>query len=76
MTNEEIKKMIVEELKKEGLEIGEDAAISTVKVLLGILKKVVITTENKYDDIALVILPVIEPAIFAALDKIDGKIEE
>lgn len=72
----EIKKMIVEELKLNGLEISEDVAIAVVKVVLGLIPKVVIATENKVDDLLLALLPIIEPKILEALDKIDGKIGE
>jgi len=72
MTNEEIKKMIVEELKNNGLEIGEDAAVMVVKALFNIVPKIVLATDNKIDDLLIAILPLIERPIMAALDKIDG----
>ena len=68
-----IKAMIVAELKEQGLEIGEEMAIAAVKVILGLVPKIVIATENKIDDLLLALLPIIEPKIMEALDKIDGE---
>jgi predicted histidine transporter YuiF (NhaC family) len=69
----DIKKMIVEELKKEGLNVAEDAAVSMVKAVLKIVPKVVSETENKVDDLLIAIVPVIEPSLMDLLDKIDGE---
>lgn len=75
MTNEELKAMVVSELKENGLDIAEDMAIAAVKVILGIIPKVAIATENKWDDLCIPMLAVLEPAILKELDKIDGKVE-
>ena len=68
-----VKQVIVEELKKQGLDVGEEMAVAAVKGAISALKKVVEMTENKYDDMALPVLAVIEPKIMEALDKIDGE---
>lgn len=73
MTNEELKKMILDELKKEGLNIAEDTAIAAVKAVLKVVPKVVSETENKVDDLLIAILPVVEGPIMDLLDKIDGE---
>ena len=73
MTNSELKKMIVDELKSNGMEIAEDAAISVVKVIFAILPKIAVATENKWDDMMLPILGIVEPIIMKELDKIDGQ---
>ena len=73
MESVDIKKLIIDELKKEGLDIAEDAAISAVKAVLKVVPKVVAATENKVDDILVAIIPVIEPALLDLLDKIDGE---
>ena len=73
MESVDIKKLIIDELKKEGLDIAEDAAISAVKAVLKVVPKVVAATENKVDDIPVAIIPVIEPALLDLLDKIDGE---
>ena len=74
MTGNEIKLMIVEEFKTQGLAIGEDAAIAIVKVVFGLIPKVVLATDNKIDDILAAIVPIIEPKIMEMLDEIDGQI--
>jgi len=73
MTNAELKKMVVEELKKEGLDVAEEAAVSLVKALFRVIPKVVLATENKMDDLLIPVLAVVEPKIMELLDKIDGK---
>lgn len=73
MTNTELKTMIVDELKANGLEIAEDLAVTVVKTLLGLLPKIAIASENKFDDMLIPILGIVEPIIMKELDKIDGK---
>ena len=70
------KKVLVEELKKHGLDIAEDAAVSAVKAMVKSLPPFFLATENKYDDLLIAILPVLEPALINALDKIDGEVDE
>jgi hypothetical protein len=70
---EEIKKELLEKIKEQGLEIGEEAAMAIVKIAFPLLIKLVLQTSNKFDDVLAVLLPVIEPKILEALDKIDGK---
>jgi len=67
------KEVLLEELKKEGLDIAEDAAMGVAKAVIRALPKFFVATENKYDDILIGLLPVLEPAILQALDKIDGE---
>ena len=55
MESVDIKKLIIDELKKEGLDIAEDAAISAVKAVLKVVPKVVAATENKVDDILVIL---------------------
>lgn len=69
----DLKEMIKEEFKKSGLDIAEDAAVAAVKAVFSIIPKVIIATENKYDDLLLAVLPIIEPKILEMLDKIDGQ---
>jgi len=73
MNSTELKTMIIEELKKNGLDIAEDLAITIVKVILALLPKIALATENTWDDLIVPLLAVIEPAIMKELDKIDGK---
>ena len=71
--DDELKKVIVAELKKEGLEIGEDAAISAVKALFKIIPVIALKTETKIDDLVIPVLGVLEAPVMAWLDKIDGR---
>lgn len=68
----EIKKIIVEEFKKEGLEITEDAAIRIAKVSFRVIPKIAVLTDTKLDDLVVPLLGLIEAPIMKALDKIDG----
>lgn len=70
------KQLLLEELKKEGLDLAEDAAVSAVKAVFKALPKFFMATENKYDDMLIAILPIVEPAVVKALDKIDGKVDQ
>lgn len=72
--NEELKKEIAELLKGKGLDVAEDAAIKAVKALFEILPMIVAKTENKYDDMLIPVLGVLEPKIIELLDKIDGEV--
>lgn len=67
------KQVLLDELKKQGLDIAEDAAMSTVKAVVKALPPFFLATENKYDDLLVGILPVIEPSLLQVLDKIDGE---
>lgn len=69
----DLKEMIMAELKKSGLDIAEDAAVAVVKAMFVLFPKIVIATENKYDDLLLAVLPVLEPKVMELLDKIDGQ---
>lgn len=73
MEEQSIKDFIIEELKKQGMDVAEDAAISMVKSVLNIIPQVVAKTENKYDDLLIPVLGVVEKPIMDLLDKIDGK---
>ena len=66
-------KKLVEILKEHGLDIAEDAAEVLAKSVLSWLKEEVVASPNKYDDLLLAVLPVLEPMIFKAIDKIDGE---
>lgn len=65
------KEMLVEELKKAGLNVAEDAAVGVAKALFVALPKVFVATENKYDDMLIPVFGVIEPKVLELLDKID-----
>lgn len=65
------KEIIVEELKKEGLNIAEDAAIIVAKAIFRVLPKAAAATENKYDDLIIPVIGVLEPKVMELLDGID-----
>lgn len=66
-------KRLVDILKEQGIDIAEDAAEMLAKSILTWIKEEVVASENKYDDLVLAIFPVLEPMLFKAIDKIDGK---
>lgn len=70
------KKLLLKELKKAGLNIGEEAVKGVVEAVFDALPKFFLATENKVDDLAIAILPIIKPHVIAALDKIDGEVDE
>jgi hypothetical protein len=67
------KQVLLDELKKQGLDIAEDAAMSTVKAVIKALPQFFLSTENKYDDILIGILPIIEPSLLKIIDDLDGE---
>lgn len=71
--NDELKKEIVELLKGKGLDVAEDVAIKAVKGVFEVLPVIIAKTENKYDDLLLPILGILEGEIVRLLDKIDGE---
>jgi len=64
---------LMEELKKEGLEVAEDSAIALMKAVFRIVPAYVLASESKTDDLLIPVLSVIEAPVMALLDKIDGK---
>lgn len=65
------KKEIVAELKIEGLNIAEDTAVAVVKSLFSVIEK--LASNNSSLLMVVGMLNLAKPAIFAALDKIDGE---
>lgn len=66
-------KLLLKELKKAGLNIGEDAVKGVVEAVFNALPEFLLKTENKVDDLAIAILPIIKPHVLKVLDKIDGE---
>lgn len=69
-------KALLRELKKQGLNVGEEGAKAVVRAVFKALPKFVAETENKVDDVLVVVLPVIEPHVIKLLDRIDGEVDE
>jgi len=71
-----VNELFKEELKKEGVEIAEEAAKAFIKALLRVIPKVIIASENKYDDLLLAVLPVVEPILMNLADDINKEDNE
>jgi hypothetical protein len=67
------KAQLVEILKRNGLNIAEDAASMAVKAVFKAIPEIVIATENKFDDLLIPLVGILEPQILALVDKIDGE---
>jgi hypothetical protein len=64
---------LVEILKKNGLDIAEDAAVMAIKAVFKAIPEIVLATENKFDDLLIPLLGILEPQILTLADKIDGQ---
>lgn len=71
--NEEIKKIIKEELAAKGLDIAEDAAIKAFEAVFDAAPKIAAVSENGVDDFVVQILPFVKPKVIALLEKINPK---
>lgn len=67
------KKEVVEILKKHGLDIAESQLTSLINGLFDAIPELVMSTENKYDDMLIPLLAVIKPALLSLVDQIDGE---
>lgn len=65
---------LVSRLKPHGLDLAEDAANALVKEVLAWVKDSALASENKFDDLTLAVLPMLEDYIKAQVDKIDGAV--
>lgn len=66
-----MKEMLIEELKKNGLEIAEENAIMVAKVVFALLPKLIAQSTNKYDDMLLPVFALVEPKVIELLDNIN-----
>lgn len=66
-------KPLLEKLKTHGLDIAEDAAKVLMIEVLDFAEKMVIDSENKYDDMLLAVMPMVKSEMLKAIDKIDGQ---
>lgn len=62
---------LVEKLKGKGLDIAEEAAKQVVVSVLEWFEESAKLSDNKYDDLALVTLPMIKDEVLKLVDKID-----
>lgn len=68
------KAQLVEMLKLKGLDIAEEALKDVVEAVFQVAEEAVKASENKYDDLLLVILPQVKPLVLAAIDKLDKQV--
>lgn len=66
-------KVLAEKLKSRGLDVAEEAAKIIVEETLTWTEESVKLSENKYDDIIVLGIPMIKEAALKAVDQIDGK---
>lgn len=66
-------KPIIEELKKEGIDLAEDLAAGAAKAIFRALPQVALATENKVDDVVVPVLTAFQPKVLELIDKIDGE---
>jgi hypothetical protein len=70
----ELHKVIFEKLKARGLNIAEEAVAEMTKAVLEGVQEYVVASPNKYDDLALAVIPMAQAIILKEIDKIDGVI--
>lgn len=76
MSNPELKKEILDSLKAKGLDVAEEALAEVVEGLFEVAETLIVKSENKFDDMALVVLPKLKELTLKALDKLDGEDDE
>lgn len=64
---------LVAELKKNGLDLAEDAARVAAESVLDWLSSSAVASENKVDDVLVALVPVVKPYVMDMIDKIDGE---
>jgi hypothetical protein len=63
--------VFIEELKKEGLELGEESAKMAARALFGSIEKMVVASDNKYDDMLLPVIGLVQPKLMDLLEDIN-----
>ena len=66
-------KVLGEKLKARGLDLAEEGAKIVVEEMFSWLEESCKVSPNKYDDLLLVVMPIVKPEIMKQVDKIDGK---
>lgn len=74
MTNAYDLNDLVNRLKPHGLDLAEDAAKILVLEIFSWIKDSAQLSDNKLDDLALAVLPMVEDYVKAQIDKIDGEV--
>jgi hypothetical protein len=68
----ELHKVIFEKLKARGLNIAEEAVAELTKAVFEGIQEYVVASPNKYDDLALAVIPAVQAIILKEVDKIDN----
>lgn len=68
-------KELLAELKINGLDIAEDATMSVYESVQSWLLKSAAASDNRIDDLLLVILPAADKFVREQIDLIDGKVD-
>lgn len=63
--------IFVEELKKEGLELAEESAKMAAHAFLNSVEKMIVASENKYDDLLLPLVGIAKPELMKLIDEIN-----
>ena len=71
--NEELKAKLMEEAKKEGLNLAEDSVKKTIEFLFAAFPQIAAASENKIDDAVIPFLGLAKPLVMDLVDKIDGE---
>lgn len=66
-------KDLAERLKSKGMDVAEDLAKLIANEVMDWLSDSFVLSDNKYDDMALPLIPPIKAFVNSQLDKIDGK---
>jgi uncharacterized protein YjfI (DUF2170 family) len=66
-------KVLAEGLKAKGLDLAEDAAKEVAVAVIDWVEASVQLSENKFDDLAMSILPLAKAELLKLVDKIDGQ---
>lgn len=68
-----MEKTIGEILKEQGLNVSEEVAMETVRAVFKALPIIAAVTENKYDDMLVPIISIIQTPLLEIIDKLDGE---
>ena len=68
-----VKTEIIEEAKKEGLDIAEDAIAAIWKAVIRVLARYAANSPNIYVKMIAPIIGVLEAPVLSLIDKIDGE---
>ena len=74
MDEKTVRAKIIKRMKAEGLDIAEEYLGKIVGAIFGGVRDYVVESPNKFDDIALAVLPPVEAMILKEIDKIDGEV--